>query len=47
MRLEVKENARNVGGMNIFGKRFGNYGQDILMRTRYEFSEGERPYALK
>ena len=47
MRLEVKENARHVGGMNIFGKRFGNYGQDILMRTRYEFSEGERPYALK
>ena len=47
MRLEVKENACHVGGLNIFGKRFGNYGQDIVMRTRYEFAEGERPYSLK
>ena len=47
LRLEVKADARNVGGINLFGKRFGNYGQDLLMRTRYEFTEGERPYALK
>lgn len=47
LRLEVKEDANNVGGINLFGKRFGNYGQDLLMRVRYEFSEGERPYTLK
>ena len=47
LRLEVKESARNVGGINLFGKRFGNYGQDLLMRTRYIFRDGERPYALK
>jgi predicted transcriptional regulator len=47
LRLEVKETARNVGGMNLFGRRFGNYAQDLLMRTRYEFREGERPYRLK
>jgi predicted transcriptional regulator len=47
MRLEVKENARNVGGINLFGKRFGNYSQDMVMRTSYEFCEGERPYSLK
>lgn len=47
MRLEVKDDARNIGGINLFGKRFGNYNQDILMRTRYAFRDGERPYALK
>lgn len=47
MRLEVKEEARNVGGINLFGKRFGNYNQDLVMRTHYEFRDGERPYALK
>ena len=47
MRLEVKEDARHVGGINLFGKRFGNYGQDLIMRTHYEFREGERPYDLK
>lgn len=47
LRLEVKADARNVGGINLFGRHFGNYGQDLVMRTRYEFSEGERPYALK
>ena len=47
MRLEVKEDARNVGGINLFGKRFGNYNQDLVMRTRFAFRDGERPYALK
>ncbi len=47
MRLEVKKDARNVGGINLFGKRFGNYNQDLVMRTHYEFRDGERPYALK
>lgn len=47
MRLEVKEDARHAGGLNLFGKRFGNYSQDIVMRTHYEFLDGERPYALK
>ena len=47
MRLEVKEDARHVGGINLFGKRFGNYAQDLVMRTHYAFRDGERPYALK
>lgn len=37
VRLEVKADAHNVGGINIFGKRFGNYRQDIVMRTHYAF----------
>jgi predicted transcriptional regulator len=32
MRLGVKEDAQNVGGVNIFGSTFGNYPQDITLR---------------
>jgi predicted transcriptional regulator len=39
LRFAVKEDAKNKGGFNIFGKGFGNYDQDILMRL--EIDEGE------
>ena len=32
----VASDARNVGGLTLFGKNFGNYAQDILMRVFYE-----------
>lgn len=35
-RLEVKKDAKNVGGINLFGRKFGNYGQDILLKIEYE-----------
>jgi predicted transcriptional regulator len=35
VRIGVKSDAVNVGGLNIFGKQFGNYPQDILMRLTY------------
>lgn len=35
VRIGVKESAENIGGINLFGSRFGNYPQDILMRMRY------------
>ncbi len=35
LRIGVKSDARNVGGLNLFGKQFGNYPQDILMRLAY------------
>jgi predicted transcriptional regulator len=31
VRIGVKENADHMGGINIFGKGFGNYDQDILL----------------
>ena len=31
VRVGIKENAVNVGGINIFGRGFGNYDQDIIM----------------
>lgn len=35
VRLGVKKNAANVGGINIFGRKFGNYEQDFLMKIKY------------
>ena len=32
VRIGIKEDAANVGGVNIFGEGFGNYGQDIVMK---------------
>lgn len=32
MRIGVNENAGHPGGINVFGKGFGNYDQDIIMR---------------
>ena len=32
LRIGVKADARHPGGINIFGRGFGNYDQDILMR---------------
>jgi predicted transcriptional regulator len=36
VRIGVKEDAYNVGGLNIFGRCFGNYPQDLVMRMRYQ-----------
>jgi predicted transcriptional regulator len=47
VRLEVKETARHVGGINLFGRRFGNCAQDLVLKTSFEFREGERHYRLK
>lgn len=47
VRLGVKENARHVGGLNLFGRHCGNHPQDLLMRTRYAFAAHEKPYRLR
>ncbi|MEG8980349.1 helix-turn-helix domain-containing protein [Priestia megaterium] len=35
LKLGVKKDAYNVGGMNLFGSKFGNYEQDLLMKIEY------------
>lgn len=35
LRFEVSPNARHVGGFTLFGSKFGNYNQGILVRTFY------------
>ena len=32
VRIGVREDAAHPGGINIFGRGFGNYDQDIVMR---------------
>ncbi|MGL4986837.1 MAG: ArsR/SmtB family transcription factor, partial [Treponemataceae bacterium] len=32
VKIGVKENAHHLGGLNIFGKSFGNYDQGIILR---------------
>lgn len=36
LRIEVKQDARRPGGVNIFGRGFGNYDQDIVLRLTTE-----------
>ncbi|MDB5540677.1 MAG: ArsR family transcriptional regulator [Devosia sp.] len=36
LRIGVKEDARHPGGINIFGRGFGNYDQDIVLRIETE-----------
>ena len=35
VRIGVKPDAQHVGGINIFGRQFGNYAQDVVVRLRY------------
>lgn len=35
VRIGVKESAQHVGGMNLFGDRFGNYPQNLVMRCNF------------
>lgn len=34
LRVEVKAEGRHPGGVNIFGRGFGNYDQDIILRLK-------------
>lgn len=35
VRLGVKADARHVGGLNLFGRSFGNYPQDLVVRLTH------------
>lgn len=35
MKVGVKADAAHVGGLNLFGRRFGNYPQDIVMALHF------------
>jgi len=35
IRIGVKPDAKNVGGINLFGNRFGNYPQDLVLGISY------------
>lgn len=35
VRIGIKDNAAHVGGVNLFGSKFGNYPQGIVLRQHY------------
>ena len=39
--LEIEEDAKNVGGLTLFGKKFGNYAQDILFRVFFSKNDSD------
>ncbi|WP_238652878.1 ArsR/SmtB family transcription factor [Paenibacillus piscarius] len=39
LRLGVKEDARHKGGMNLFGKKFGDYEQDLVMKIYFSVKQ--------
>jgi len=39
IKLGVKPDAKNIGGLNLFGSQFGNHAQDILLWLSYRLAE--------
>lgn len=35
LKIEVRDDAHYVGGLNLFGEKFGDYGQNIIMKITY------------
>lgn len=46
IRFEVSPNHQNVGGLTIYGNAFGNYKQDILVRTNYSLLHPNDSFSL-
>ena len=42
LRIGVDEHAEHVGGLNLFGEKFGDYPQGIIMRVGYAQPGGKR-----
>lgn len=36
IKIMIKSDAKNVGGINIFGEKFGDYAQGIIFKVTYE-----------
>lgn len=36
LRIGIKPDAANVGGINLFGEKFGNYQQNIILKLSYK-----------
>lgn len=35
VKIGIKDNAEYQGGLNLFGRYFGNYPQDLVLRLIY------------
>ena len=36
IKIMIKDDAKNIGGINIFGERFGDYPQNILLKLMFK-----------
>lgn len=36
IKIMIKDDAKNIGGINIFGSKFGDYNQDIVLKITYK-----------
>lgn len=36
LKIGIKEDAKHVGGLNLFGKKFGDFNQSIVMNVGYD-----------
>jgi predicted transcriptional regulator len=43
VRVGVREDAEHVGGLNLFGTKFGNYPQDLILRIGYHTLQPRHP----
>ena len=46
LRIGIDDRAKNPGGVNIFGRGFGNYDQDIVMRLHLGRPDHQRPPSI-
>lgn len=46
IRIGVKPDAAHPGGFNLFGKGFGNYAQDLVMRLHYLMPRENQPMGV-
>jgi predicted transcriptional regulator len=42
IRIGVRPEAQNVGGINLFGREFGNYPEDMGLRLEYDAAGSSR-----
>jgi predicted transcriptional regulator len=42
VRIGVRPDAAHAGGMNLFGRGFGNYQQDLVLLMQYEAGSSSR-----
>ena len=35
LRIGIKDNAKHVGGLNLFGEKFGDYAQGLVYSADY------------
>ncbi|WP_040441814.1 hypothetical protein [Ktedonobacter racemifer] len=40
VRFGIKPDALNVGGINLFGEKFGNYPQPIVLKVNFAHPNG-------